>query len=1153
MLKICSGWRNNDDSSKFRTATALLFTFLVFHTVVNGQIFPVTRSVLADGSIYRFGIGKTGVYKLTKKMLDDAGVNTSSLNPKEIKIYSSNGGTLPEAISQSYADDLIELPLYVTGEEDGKMNDNDAIYFYAEGADHWKYENSSKLYVFDKNIYAQKNYVYLKISSGNGKRITTASIADNQVTFETGSQTVYDIFTEDKTNMLGSNAATIGSGKLWVGEYLVNNQERDLSKQFDFKNRVTGTPLEITTACYGRSDREGRFTLNIDGQSFTASTSAVSLGDAEAIFARLGYIQKSTTPATNTPKITLKYSTAGTGDAWLDYIQIKSTQTIMPGNAQWVVSHASFADHPYSKVKISGDFSNGLAWMVNDLGNTTAYAINNGGVAFPTGKEDVRLLLFTLSSALSPDAGVKLANQDLHGIEETELLIVYHKDFEEAAKKIYNHRKVHNGYKVAMAETEQIYQEFGSGRADPSAIRNFAKMIYDRYPSFRYLLLVGDGSFDYKKLMASVPYQNFIPVYETDESLYPINAFPTDDYYALLSNNEGANLKGALDIRVGRLTVTTAQEAMDVADKIIRYDVAAERFGEWRLKTGFCADDEDGNLHVNDADGIAIEAFARNPLINQQKVYLDAYRQENTPGGERYNDATAAINQQMDQGQLAWCYLGHGGPKGLAQERVVKLNDIQAWTNNHQLSLLITATCSFSGYDDPSVLSGGELALLNPKGGAIGLLTTTRPVYADKNKRLTSNVFKNLYARENGKALSFGEIILRAKNASSQDTTEDNARKFTLLGDPSQLLALPENDIVITQINDKDISVFNDTIGALDKIKFSGEVRDYTGALKSNFNGELNLTLYDKASQLKTLANDEESYEKNFTVYKNIIFKGRANCINGKFEIECILPKDINYQLGKGRISMYANDAVTDAAGYYGGLSIGGNSNTTVNDDQAPVMNLYMNSTEFVSGGITDANPKLLIKLADDNGINITGNSIGHDITARITGPDYDEEVVLNSFYTATPNNYQSGEVNYPLTKLKAGLYTVNAKAWDIANNSVEGRTEFRVVNGDNNKLERVVNYPNPFTTNTEFSFEHDLAGLELQTTISIYTISGKLVRNISERKMADGYRFSKIYWDGKDDFGTNLAKGIYLYRIVIQAPNEGLRRESGFMKMVKI
>ena len=554
-----------------------------------------------------------------------------------------------------------------------------------------------------------------------------------------------------------------------------------------------------------------------------------------------------------------------------------------------------------------------------------------------------------------------------------------------------------------------------------------------------------------------------------------------------------------------------------------------------------------------------INQFPDSDLREQGQYYLVkaatklASESIDSKRGERYNEATSAINQQMDQGQLAWCYLGHGGPKGLAQERVVKLSDIQGWSNSDKLTLLITATCSFSGYDDPSVASGGELALLNAKGGAIGLLTTTRPVYADKNKRLTSNVFKNLYARENGKALSFGEIILRAKNGTSLDTLEDNTRKFTLLGDPSQILALPEHDVVVTTINDQDATIYADTVGALDKIKLGGEIRDYTGALLSGFSGEVFVTLFDKATELKTLGNDEDSYEKSFNQYRNIIFKGRASAVNGKFEIEFILPKDINYQLGNGRISIYAHNALTDAAGHYDRLTIGGSSNTAVNDDEAPEMALFMNDEEFVFGGITDANPKLLIKLADDNGINITGNSIGHDITARITGPDFDEEVILNEYYTAAANNYKQGEVRYPLSKLAPGVYKVTAKAWDIANNSVEGETEFRVVETRNEKLHRVYNYPNPFTDNTEFSFEHDLAGLDVEIELKIYTINGRLVKSVSERRIAEGYRISMFEWDTREDYGSNLASGVYVYQITMTAPNEGLRRDSGYQKMVKI
>lgn len=763
------------------------------------------------------------------------------------------------------------------------------------------------------------------------------------------------------------------------------------------------------------------------------------------------------------------------------------------------------------------------------------------------------MALFNESNLLSPDLIGKIKNQNLHAIASADLVIVYNNLFKSATEKLATFRSQKSGYNTVAVDVADVYNEFSSGKLDPTAIRNFCKMIYDRDTNFKYLLLVGDGSYDYKGLVKNVPNQNHIPVFETDESLDPINAFPTDDYYALLSENEGGSLRGALDINVGRLTVNTSEESENVINKIIAYETSEKRFGDWRLNSGFSADDEDGNQHLNDADTIAKESFSKDPIMNQQKVYIDAYKQENTPGGERYPDATNAINQNIEKGQLTWSYLGHGGPKGLAQERVVKLSDIESWSNKETPTLFITATCSFAGYDDPSITSGGELALTNANGGAIALLTTVRSVYADENKRLTSNVYKQLYRKEKGLGLTFGEIIRSAKNATYEDTTGDNTRKFTLLGDPSQRLALPEYTLTLTKINGIDANAFNDTIGALEKIVLEGEVRDYNNALVTDFSGTMSLTMFDKVSTLSTLSNDSGSPVKKYEVYKNIIFKGQANVNSGLFSIECIIPKDINYEIGKSRLSFYANSSTKDAGGYYNNLIVGGSSITGVKDDEAPKMQLFMNDDKFVYGGITDENPKLLIKLEDDFGINITGNSIGHDITAKLVGDDIEEDFVLNDYYKASANNYRKGEVLYPLTKLKPGLYKMYVKAWDVSNNSVEGVIEFRVIDGSNQKLVRVINYPNPFVNNTEFSFEHDLANTNVELRVNIYTISGKLVKSIVDNQYASGYRVSNIKWDGKDDFGSNLAKGVYLYKITMNATDLNLRRESDFGKIVKL
>jgi hypothetical protein len=366
-------------------------------------------------------------------------------------------------------------------------------------------------------------------------------------------------------------------------------------------------------------------------------------------------------------------------------------------------------------------------------------------------------------------------------------------------------------------------------------------------------------------------------------------------------------------------------------------------------------------------------------------------------------------------------------------------------------------------------------------------------------------------------------------------------------------VAIPEHDIIITTINGIPADSFKKSVSVLEKISFNGRVQDYLGNLLTDFNGELSMTIFDKLSTLKTLANDPKSNVATFQLYKNIIFKGKADVKNGLFTIECVIPKDIDYEVGSSKISMYAHNGVTDAAGYYTQLLVGGTSTSTITDNAAPKMEVYMNDESFVKGGITNSSPNIFLKLQDDLGINITGNSIGHDITAKLIGEEIEEEFILNDFYKADGAGIGQGIVNYPLSKLAPGKYSIQAKAWDISNNSVEGFTEFHVVDKDNTNLSRVYNYPNPFTSNTSFNFEHDLAGQNIEVMIYIYTISGKIVTILENEQFAAGFRGNSINWNGKDEFGSTLGRGVYLYKIFLKTKDGGIKRESDFLKMVKI
>ena len=523
-----------------------------------------------------------------------------------------------------------------------------------------------------------------------------------------------------------------------------------------------------------------------------------------------------------------------------------------------------------------------------------------------------------------------------------------------------------------------------------------------------------------------------------------------------------------------------------------------------------------------------------------------------TSGGQRYPDAQAAVNSEVFKGALLLQYIGHGGPRGLAQERVVTNNDIAGWENPGRYPLIVTATCSFGGYDDYSLVTGGEQALLKPNSGAIALFTTVRAVFIGGNNILTDAVQRFIFKRVNGQYRSIGDILKDAKNSLTSD--QDNARRFTLLGDPAMFLAMPEYRVATTKINGHEVVAGQpDTLKALMPVKIEGVVTDTLGSLLSNFNGRVYVSVFDKVQTLRTLVQDPTSGYEEFQVQRNILFKGIATVTGGRFAIEFVVPKDIEYNYGPAKISYYAeNGSPLDAAGADKNIVIGGNANQ-IQDDKAPIVTPYLNTDAFVSGGITDNNPKVLVKCSDDHGMNVSATGLGHDLTAVLDG-NVLETIVLNDFYVSEQDNYRRGQAIFPLRNLTTGRHTLQVKGWDVANNPGEGYTEFVVAEDGKAAIDHVLNYPNPFTTNTYFQFEHNLAGQVLDVQISIFTVSGKLVKTIQHASNPDGFRVTDIQWNGLDDYGDRLARGVYLYRVKVRGTDlsgSSVTAESEFEKLV--
>ncbi len=1118
------------------------------------------NSVLEVGDVYKLSIARTGVHRISADMLSEMGIDVGSIDPKKIKIFGNGGGLLPEPIDEFRYDDLEENAIFVSGEADGSFDNNDYILFYAENKDKWRYNADNDQFRHETDIYDDSNYYFLKVDVSNGLRISDqASISST--TYSSTSFDDYAHFEEDKINLLRSYVSAQGSGKRWFGDSFKATRER--TYDFNFPNLIQSEPVKIIASFAGRYDSQTSFKALIGEESLTQSINQISTSSNQGYYANEGLMNQSFLTNNNAFTITISYPAIGDGsnEGWLDYITLNCRKNLKMFGDQMSFRDTKSLTQSSTTFRVTEINPSTTIWDITDplkpkkqLGTFNNNEFSFGVATMPDLKE---FIAFTGNNFYSPTIVGKVENQNLHAIDQVDMVVVYHPLFEAAVDRFIEHRSSHSGLVIAKAEISQIYNEFACGNKDITAIRDFAEMIHFRNPNFRYILLFGDGSFDYRNIL-ELPEERthqFIPPYETHESFEVIDSSPSDDYYTLLSPGEGIiNANDDLDIAIGRFPVKTIQEAENVVNKIIRYDTDPVTLGDWRNRIAFIGDDEDGNRHVTDADEVSSIIEENHCEFNIDKVYFDALQQVSTPGGERFPSATEAINNNMFKGLLAINYLGHGGSQGWAQERVLQIPDINSWNNQNKLPLFVTATCSFTGYDEPDYVTGGELTFLNPNGGAIGLLTTVRAVFAHSNKQLAKAVFDRIFNKVDGEYYTIGELIRVAKNNAATNAT--NSRKFTLIGDPSMHLAIPEFGVTTLKINGSAIDSVNvDTISALQEVEIEGAVVDEAGNIMTNFNGKVFPTIFDKAKTITTLGQNSGSSPFSFELQKNIIFKGAASVIDGYFSFKFIVPKDIDYQFGNAKISYYAHDEVErDAAGFMKELIVGGTDPNAIVDDQGPLVEVYMNTEEFAFGGLTDENPTLLVKLEDDLGINVAGSAIGHDLTG-VLDDDTQNSYQLNDFYEAELDNYKKGTVRYPLSQLAEGRHKITVKAWDVANNSAEGFTEFVVASDGKVALDHVFNYPNPFTDHTDFQFEHNLPGQSMDVQVQIFTVSGRLVKTIQQNIYAEGYRITnELTWDGKDEFGDQLGRGVYLYKIKIRADQGSenyLKSESEFEKLV--
>lgn len=1112
-----------------------------------------TPSVLAQGQWFRFYVEKSGVYKISKSFLQSLGMNTS-VDPRSIKIYGNGGSMLPLKNQDNHHFDLAENAILVVGEQDGSFDNSDYILFYAEGTDQWNSDYQTHL-----NIYSNRSYYYVTSTGSQlGKRVQPIAQINNPAQ----TQNYFTDYQYHETEQINIGRL----GRRWFGETFNITNEREFKFQLPGLLPNEQAQLRAFAASTAFTNTSMAFTANgaaVGQLNFSAlSVEGSSIASAGMLTQNINPSEELTIKAT--------YNSNGVpgSNAYLDWIIIEAkrylrnyqTQYAFKNNLSTVAGGIAYQFQQSSGLEYIWDVSDKLNARILPIENNDNFqlAMNSGYLH--------HLIATPSNDYFTPkrENNSRVANQDLKSSvfvfnnqpAKVDYLIITPTEFRAAAEDLAQFHRNRNQLQVRVVELPTIYQEFGSGKQDIAAIRNFIRYVYHNAASanerLRYVNLLGDASYDFKNRIPNNT--NFVPILHSINSFTTGEvSFSTDDFFGMLDENEGlidqymGNFSlGGIDVAVGRMIAGSPNQAQELVQKVKDY-YNEQSLGAWRNNYIIMADDSDRSSDTSlqmRQEQLANVINSNKPFLNVEKVFLDAYQQESSSGGQRYPKARTDIFNAFEKGALILNYLGHGGEDGLSSERVWIKEDGQNLSNRFRYPLFITITCEFSRFDNPFRTTAGEYTYWNPKGGAISMVTTVRSIgqfsAQNFNDRFSSYLLSYVGNTPTTDYTSIADALRRAKNASP-----DLASNIvTYLGDPAMFLAIANPQIAITHINDQPIGSNPPNLQALMPVKITGVVQDENQVTLTNFSGTLAASIYDKLQDRTTLVNDGIGAPMTFNALGETIFRGNATVSNGQFEFNFVVPRDIRIPLGNGRASFYAykNGQTQDRTGIDTAIQVGGLFAAAAEDNIGPIAQLYMNDESFVNGGITNASPYLLAILEDENGIN-TASGIGHDIIAILDG-DESNPFVLNDYYEADVDNYKKGKLRFPFRDLEPGLHTISFTAWDVYNNPVRAEIQFVVVGDNELSLTRVLNYPNPFTDYTEFWFSHNKPYEPLEVQVQVLTVTGKVVWTKNQIITNEGFLSREITWNGKDDFGDKIGKGVYVYRLKVRSTVSNTKAE---------
>ena len=1102
----------------------------------------------------KIAISKQGIYQITGAQLKALGFPLP-IASTQLQLFNYNLSQLTEKVTATVSTTLTENAIQVFDGGDNQIDEKDYVLFYAEGSVGWKQDAPRFAPTHYKNTSNDSVFYFISIGL-NGKRMSTIDKlnAPAQIVDQYDERWLIEV---DSISILNSGKLLLGPA---MGEGL--GKQAKLSYPININGLVLSSPMKLISRYVGTTyQNPAYFNFSINDNAIKTTAVAPISGllydeTANITLDSFTYSINSITNLANPASVNISFqSDNAAASGWIDYIELsakrklgfwgnnsfgfRNISSIVKGNLlQYQIQNGDASTevwdvtNPASPRKISTDYSTtGLISFLHQVDTLhDFFAVKQQGYEVP--------------SLLGP-----MTNQNLVGMNVPDYLIVSAPNYLNAAKKLQNYHTTVNGLKTELVNVNEIFNEFSGGQPSPIAIRNFVKYLLNKATTNkvvapRYLLLFGIANFNSRNYNSA----SQIPVFESAASTGVLTSYPSDDFYSIQADNDDINnftqIK-KLAIAIGRLPVRNIAEADTVVEKIINYQKNLSG-GIWKNKITWVADDGDYNLHLEDAEVISTHLQQKNSRWNQKKIYLDLYAATKNIAGNTYPLVNSEIVQTVNEGTLILNYTGHGNFARLAEEAVISQTDVLQWNNATKLPLMITASCDFAPYDQPQLSPFGFDALMKNSKGVIGLVAASRLVFAYSNKQINDHFIQQLLVPDSlGNFLTIGEALQRAKmQAWSADEDRMNAFKFSLLGDPAMRLSLPKYEIEIISLNQKQF-LGKDTLLAGNKYTLKGAVNN-KGVLQNNFNGLLDFVLYDAITNKKTLANISSSKVTTVAMQENILFKGKVTVTKGNFTVDFLLPKEVSLQKNL-KIQMAAYNELADAMSIYDSLIALDAGGILMNDNKGPELKIFLNDSNFKNGGWAAARSNLILYLTDSAGIQTSGNALGHDMVLVIDN-DSKNAIVLNNYFLSDLDTYQKGNLIYALPLLAEGAHSIMIKVWDLLGNSTTKTLDFVVPASEILSFKNLYNYPNPFQNFTQFSFEHNKPGTNLEITLSIYDGRGNL---LFTKPLNGTYKANRVVanWDGAGIGSAQIQAGVYYYRLSI---NDGTGTKFLTSKLVK-